>query len=269
MRRPRRCRRPHQQGRHQQRHRPHTRTKPGRQYGPHPRQAACSIGVKFCAAAPTLFAPREVCASAVKTADPAKANAIARASVTLRICFSPLVAARCPACSSRNGLILLARRFGSTSTIAGMCVSAEIDRPPGQHCRYGEIAKRAIIRSPQNADRAQILWRDCKAGQYPDGMCSFAPTFSARDQIELPLTGPIRQKCHTSVLSDSRLLPKARRSRYLAGITICQNRGDTSAHESPGPTTAGASLFFWPAATLRAAHDRRGSAVQADGRFQR
>src|SRR5262249_1781411 len=89
-------RRPHQQGRHQQRHRPHTRTNPGRQYGPHPRQAACSIGVKFCAAAPTLFAPREVCASAVKTADPAPANAIARVSVTLRICFSPLVAARCP-----------------------------------------------------------------------------------------------------------------------------------------------------------------------------
>ena len=140
---------------------------------------------------------------------------------------------------------------------------------PSMATRAVATIRRAIIRSPQNADRAQILWRDCKAGQYPDGMCSFAPTFSARDQIELPLTGPIRQKCHTSVLSDSRLLPKARRSRYLAGITICQNRGDTSAHESPGPTTAGASLFFWPAATLRAAHDRRGSAVQADGRFQR
>src|SRR5262249_33129492 len=54
----------------------------------------------------------------------------------------------------------------------------------------------------------------------------------------------------------------------LPAITICQNRGDTSAHESPGPTTAGASLF-WPAATLRAAHDRRGSAIQADGRLQR
>src|SRR5262249_4297315 len=95
-------RRPHQQGRHQQRH------------------------------------PREVCASSVKTADPANANAIARVSVTLRLSFYPLVAAaRCPACSSRNVLILLARRFGSTSTIAGMGVSAEIDRPPGQHCRVG------------------------------------------------------------------------------------------------------------------------------------
>jgi hypothetical protein len=156
MRRPRRCRRPHQQGRHQQRHRPHTRTNPGRQYGPHPRQAACSIGVKFCAAAPTLFAPREVCASAVKTADPAKANAIARVSVTLRICFSPLVAARCPACSSRNGFILLARRFGSTSTIAGMCVSAEIDRPPGQHCRVGH-ARLAASRPAKKREAPAVV----------------------------------------------------------------------------------------------------------------
>src|SRR5262249_17075108 len=85
---PRRPRRSHvryQQGRHQHRNRPHTRTNPGRQYGPHPRHAAGSIGVKFCAAPAMLLAPREVCASAVKTADPANSNAIARVSVTLRI----------------------------------------------------------------------------------------------------------------------------------------------------------------------------------------
>jgi hypothetical protein len=34
-----------------------------------------------------LLAPREVCASAVETADPANSNAIARVSVTLRISF--------------------------------------------------------------------------------------------------------------------------------------------------------------------------------------
>src|SRR5262245_2003314 len=55
--------------------------------GPHPRHAAGSIGVKFCAAPTMLLAPREVCASAVSAADPANSNAIARVSVTLRISF--------------------------------------------------------------------------------------------------------------------------------------------------------------------------------------
>ena len=78
---------PYQQGRHQHRNRPHTRTNPGRQYGPHPRHAAGSIGVKFCAAPAMLLAPREVCASAVSAANPANSNAIARVSETLRISF--------------------------------------------------------------------------------------------------------------------------------------------------------------------------------------
>jgi len=207
MRRPRRCRRPHQQGRHQQRHRPHTRTKPGRQYGPHPRQAACSIGVKFCAAAPTLFAPREVCASAVKTADPAKANAIARASVTLRICFSPLVAARCPACSSRNGLILLARRFGSTSTIAGMCVSAEIDRPPGQHCRVGH-ARLAASRPAKKKERSPGRGRSGAL------VCRCVTTILAdRDAGKVPRPSRFRQQ--PRIRKDARVtfLPNRARQR--------------------------------------------------------
>jgi hypothetical protein len=58
---------------------------PGRQYGPHPRQATCSIGVKFCAAELMLPAPREVCASAVRAADPASSRASARVRVTLHI----------------------------------------------------------------------------------------------------------------------------------------------------------------------------------------
>src|SRR5262249_52232945 len=64
-----------------------TRGHPGRQYGPHPRHAAGSIGVKFCAAPAMSLAPREVCASAVSAADPANSNAIARVSETLRISF--------------------------------------------------------------------------------------------------------------------------------------------------------------------------------------
>src|SRR5215510_14010147 len=56
--------------------------------------------------------------------------------------------------------------------------------------------------------------------------------------------GGLWQKCHTRSLSDSRLLLKARVLRYLptsrsARIVV------TPLHESPGPATAGASLF-WP-----------------------
>src|SRR5262245_55771215 len=80
-------RRSHVRYQYQHRNRPHTRTNPGRQYGPHPRHAAGSIGVKFCAAPAMLLAPREVCASAVSAADPANSNAIARVSETLRISF--------------------------------------------------------------------------------------------------------------------------------------------------------------------------------------
>jgi hypothetical protein len=82
----------YQQRRHQQRYGPHTRVNPGRQYGPHPRQATCSIGVKFCAAELMLPAPREVCASAVRAADPASNRAIARVRVTLRIVLPPEIA---------------------------------------------------------------------------------------------------------------------------------------------------------------------------------
>jgi hypothetical protein len=81
----------YQQRRHQHRYGPQTRVNPGRQYGPHPLQATCSIGVKFCAAVPMLPAPREVCAEAVKAADPASSRAIARVRVTLRIGCSPWI----------------------------------------------------------------------------------------------------------------------------------------------------------------------------------
>src|SRR5262249_45006615 len=60
----------------------------------------------------------------------------------------------------------------------------------------------------------------------------------------LKTAGGFWQKCHTRSFSDSRLLQKARMLRYLpssrsARIVV------TPLHESPGPTTAGASLF-WP-----------------------
>src|SRR5262245_58911822 len=60
----------------------------------------------------------------------------------------------------------------------------------------------------------------------------------------LKTAGGFWQKCHTRSFSDSRLLRKARMLRYLpssrsARIVV------TPLHESPGPTTAGASLF-WP-----------------------
>jgi hypothetical protein len=60
----------------------------------------------------------------------------------------------------------------------------------------------------------------------------------------LKTAGGFWQKCHTRSFSDSRLLREARMLRYLptsrsARIVV------TPLHESPGPTTAGASLF-WP-----------------------
>src|SRR5262249_46619521 len=87
---------PYPPGRHPHRDPPPTPTNPGRQYGPHPRHASGSIGVKFCAAPAMLLAPREVCASAVSAADPANSNAIARMSETLRISFLPRFAGCAP-----------------------------------------------------------------------------------------------------------------------------------------------------------------------------
>ena len=68
--------------------------------GPHPRQAAGSISVKFCAPAAILSAPREVCASAVKTADHANSTPIASESVTLRIGLLPGFVGKSPLFSS-------------------------------------------------------------------------------------------------------------------------------------------------------------------------
>jgi hypothetical protein len=54
-----------------------------------------------------------------------------------------------------------------------------------------------------------------------------------------------RQKCHTESVSDSRLLREARMLHY--GTTSRSARiVVTLLHESPGPTTAGASLFWTP-----------------------
>src|SRR5215813_15624007 len=53
------------------------------------------------------------------------------------------------------------------------------------------------------------------------------------------------QKCHTKSVSDSRLLREARMLHY--GATSRSARiVVTLLHESPGPTTAGASLFWTP-----------------------
>src|SRR5262249_7777511 len=67
----------------------------------------------------------------------------------------------------------------------------------------------------------------------------------AKFETAAPKTaGGLWQKCHTRSFSDSRLLRKARVLRYFpssrsARIVV------TPLHESPGPATAGASLF-WP-----------------------
>src|SRR5262249_55877811 len=79
---------------------------------PHPRHAAGSIGVKFCAAPAMLLAPREVCASAVSAADPANSNAIARVSETLRISLLLRFSGMCPTWQCRDRPFYRARSLG-------------------------------------------------------------------------------------------------------------------------------------------------------------
>src|SRR5262249_55238285 len=95
---------------------------------------------------------------------------------------------------------------------------------------YGEIAKRASV----PVGRAALLPRFLLA----TGSNYLWPTSFGRNVTRASFL--IRGCCR-----------KRGGRGTLRRITICQNRGDTSAHESPGPTTAGASLFFGPAATCQ------------------
>jgi hypothetical protein len=111
---------------------------------------------------------------------------------------------------------------------------------------------RAMISSPRGAVRQQILRRDCEAGQWPAAgsavsMPSFLRVQSGR-RARGDLNFTIASDLGRNVTRDRFRAPTVAESARIAlpyRITICQNRGDTSAHthESPGPTTAGASLF--------------------------
>jgi hypothetical protein len=137
----------YQHRRHQQWYGPHTRVNPGRQYGPHPRQATCSIGVKFCAAELMLPAPREVCASAVRAADPASSRAIARVRVTFRIVSLSRDCQLSPPNSSPNthaikythAVKYMSRRGGKPGPLTHARRCARRGHPD-RHCRQGSHA---------------------------------------------------------------------------------------------------------------------------------
>jgi len=76
-----------------------------------------------------LLAPREVCASAVKTADPANSNAIARVSVTLRISF---LCRDVPHLAVPRPPILPSWLFWSTAEYRGLSVKLKFD----PRCRF-------------------------------------------------------------------------------------------------------------------------------------
>jgi len=137
----------YQHRRHQQWYGPHTRVNPGRQYGPHPRQATCSIGVKFCAAELMLPAPREVCASAVRAADPASSRAIGRVRVTFRIVSLSRDCQLSPPNSSPNthaikythAVKYMSRRGGKPGPLTHARRCARRGHPD-RHCRQGSHA---------------------------------------------------------------------------------------------------------------------------------
>jgi len=74
-----------------------------------------------------LLAPREVCASAVKTADPANSNAIARVSVTLRISFLLEFCRDVPHLAVPRPSILPTSFFWSTAECRGLSIKLKFD----------------------------------------------------------------------------------------------------------------------------------------------
>ena len=124
----------------------------------------------------------------------------------------------------------------------------------GQHADEGGCNDKSChdFVSPRGAVRQQILRRDCEADQWPAaGSAVSMPSFlrvqiGRRPRGDLNFT--IASDLGRNVTRDRFRAPTVAEGARIAlsyRITIRQNRGDTSAHahESPGPTTAGASLF--------------------------
>src|SRR5215471_3706143 len=83
--------------------------------------------------------------------------------------------------------------------------------------------------------RANLIFQKRAPAKFETGPCEIR-------KDALKTTGTLWQKCHTGSFSDSRLLREARMLHYVptsrsARIVV------KPLHESPGPTTAGASLF--------------------------
>ena len=96
---------------------------------------------------------------------------------------------------------------------------------------YGEIVKRASGPQPEAPFRCQVF-------------CALKAGAALRGDLNFTIASDLGR----NVTRDRFRAPTVAESARIAlpyRITICQNRGDTSAHthESPGPTTAGASLF--------------------------
>src|SRR5215467_13245938 len=83
--------------------------------------------------------------------------------------------------------------------------------------------------------RANLIFQKRAPAKFETGPCEIR-------KDALKTTGRFWQKCHTGLFSHSRLLREARMLHYVptsrsARIVV------KPLHESPGPTTAGASLF--------------------------
>src|SRR6516164_6239605 len=107
-----------------------------------------------------LLAPREVCASAVRTADPANSNAIARVSVTLRIRSLLRVVGMCPAVVP-NGGIVPGLPFWSTAENrrCAWAPSLAINLP----CRVEPWDAKQSLTTPLRFDPGQSAHRRCTA----------------------------------------------------------------------------------------------------------
>ena len=106
-------------------------------------------------------------------------------------------------------------------------------------------------RHPTNGGAAQILYSKASQREIQKACWKWrvfrlwAPLGARLDFDPAALGSGFRQKCHTESVSDSRLLREARMLHY--GATSRSARiVVTLLHESLGPTTAGASLFWTP-----------------------
>jgi hypothetical protein len=141
---------------------------------------------------------------------------------------------------------------------------------------------RAMISSPRGAVRQQILRRDCEAGQWPAaGSAVSMPSFlrvqsGGRARGDLNFT--IASDLGRNVTRDRFRAPTVAESARIAlpyGITICQNRGDTSAHtRTRAPDLPRPGLLFFaparrrsirPTAPSQGAAQRRAGAQSCNG----